>query len=176
MCKIKILKRIILHMLLFHFSVKCNPRQIWHLWILLVLYQNGNASFSLKPPRGCHIPFVHCQPMWLCQLLSCHYQLLFGESIRWSVIHWWLYPLMLHQLMLHPLMLYLLKLYQLKLYPLMLLSVEALESSVEALILIRWRLDTYQLTLFHLCKITRHDKFTIDLPILHIYLVVNMTY
>ena len=80
-------------MLLFHFSVKCNPRQIWHLWILLVLHQNGNASFSLKSPRGCHIPFVHCEPMWLCQLLSCHYQLLFEENISWSFIRWWPYPL-----------------------------------------------------------------------------------
>ncbi|XP_074345157.1 uncharacterized protein LOC141684202 isoform X2 [Apium graveolens] len=34
----------------------------------------------LIPPRGFHIPVCLCQPMCLCQLVNCHYQLLMNQA------------------------------------------------------------------------------------------------
>ena len=77
-------------MLLLHFSVQCNPRQIQHLWILLALHQNGNASCSLKPPRRLPYSNCLCQPMWLCQLcivtINCYLCWSSVEAfIRWGI-------------------------------------------------------------------------------------------
>ena len=125
-------------MFLLHFSIQCNLGLAVNLWILPCLHQNGNAAFSwfLQEATTFQLSLSTHVPLSAYELsLSTANEL----SIRWSF---------------HPLMPYPLRLYPLKLYPLMhyqlkslsvealirwwILSVEALETSVEALFLIRW--------------------------------------
>lgn len=84
----------------FHFSVQCNPRQIQHLWILLALHQNGNASCSLKPPRRLPYSNLSLSTHVTLSAMNCHHQLLFELIIRWGFyplrhISWSTHPLKL---------------------------------------------------------------------------------
>ena len=135
-------------MLLFHFYVLCNPRQIQHLWILLALHQNGNASCSLKPPRRLPYSNLSLSTHVTLSAMNCHHQLLFQLIIRWGF-----YPLRHISWSTHPLKLSSWSFIRWCSHPLKTVirwccidirwwesSVDALETSVDALFLIRWSL------------------------------------
>ena len=132
------------------------------------------APWNLQ--EGYHIPICLYQPMWLCQLwivtINCYLSwssveafIRWGISvealIRWSLavealsveanIRWCIHPLMHISVDVH--------------IRWWMLSVEALQSHPLMLYPYPLMLAVYQLTLLHLYKITRHDIFTIDLPI-----------
>ena len=127
------------------------------MWIfeLPCLHQNGNAAFSwfLQEATTFQLSLSTHVPLSAYELsLSTAMEL----SIRWSF-----HPLM--ALSVDALAVEALSVDALIRW--WMLSVEALETSVEALFLIRWRPLIYQLILLHLYKITRHEIFTISPPI-----------